>query len=264
MSSIVFWINDTSDVELGIALSDLQRWAAGTSTRFQSQPAPGRAGHVIGAQPTMPPRVVPLEALIAADTLEERDTKLGRLLARLSGLLELRFADSPDRVLRGVCTASESAGQSVHSFAVADLRVPVEVTCFDPLKHDHEPRSVAFASVRTPVPTGSMPHGGRLYIMGPATDPEVIVRSAAGVEIQRMGFEGDPLASDEYYLIDLDVETVSRVTDAAAADAIDDWTIGSEFLRFDPGDGDIETESYPTIEVTAGSGLLLYRRAWRH
>jgi phage-related protein len=257
------WINDVSAEDLGFASGDasaLEQWGAALDVNFRSSPVPGFSGHIVGGSPTSPPRIVPLSAVISADTIGERNALLQTLMSNLQGRLELRFSDEPDRILYGVCTKAVSSGASdAWSFALPDLRVSVEITCMDAAKYDRNVQTLAFGSARQSMPMGNMPHDGTLYIMGAATTPVITYRNMAGDSVQTMTLS--TLGGDDYYAIDLLRKKITRYDATVASDALDEWTAG-DFPVFDPGDCDVEAGIYPTLEVSSGSGLLVYRRRW--
>jgi hypothetical protein len=76
-----------------------------------------------------------------------------------------------------------------------------------------------------------------------------------------MGFTRT-LAGGDTLTIDLDRFLVTRTVSGVDTDDIAALTSGS-FFNFDPADADVYAGDWPTLEVSAGSGVLTYRRAYQ-
>lgn len=258
----VLWINGVDVEDLGLSVTSLDRWGAGMEFEFPSQGASGYLGHFVTQEASAPPRVVSLRLVVPCETVAARSAILTSVLARLQGLLELRFSDEPDRVLYGLRTREVTAGVvASKSFVVPDLDVSIEITCHDPAKYDRFMQTAAFSSIAMPVPTGNLPHGGIMYIFGAATNPGVTYRNMLKDVVTQMGFTVT-LGSDDFLKVDNDLETVTYYNNGIAEDGLGLWTSGDGFPQCDPADGDVLGEAYPSLEVNSGNGVLIYQRKW--
>jgi hypothetical protein len=76
-----------------------------------------------------------------------------------------------------------------------------------------------------------------------------------------MGFTRT-LGSGDTLTIDLDLFLVTRTVSGIDTDDIAALSSGS-FFNFDPRLADAYASDWPTLEVSAGSGVLTYRRAYQ-
>jgi len=128
---------------------------------------------------------------------------------------------------------------------------------------DVEPttRALAVAATRYAVPLGTAPSTPVIRIMGAATNPVLTYRDAGGASVRSITFTAT-LTSSEYLDIDMRRGRVQRVTSGTAANGIGLITGGDFPWALDPQDGDYGTSSWPTVEVSAGTGEVLWYRRW--
>lgn len=259
----VLFINDREVQTLGLYPTVLERWGAGIEYAFESMPVPGRLGHLPAGTMSASPRVIRLTGDIDAATVAERDAKLAAVLAPLRGLLEIRAGDAPDKVLEGYLVGELSDGVvPTKSFVdgSAGLSLTLHLWCPSPVKRDRFAQTIAFGAAATPVPLGDLPSGGLVRILGAATNPVLRYRDARGQLVQEMAFT-TTLTSAQYLEIDLDRQTAVKVSAGVRTNAQALWT--GDYPVPDPGDGDPTGAAWPTLEVTAGSGLYHHARRYR-
>ena len=143
-------------------------------------------------------------------------------------------------------------------------RATIDLLCDDEVYwRDVEPttRALAVAGTRYPVPLGTAPSSPIIRIMGSATDPSVTYRDAGGAAVRTMGFTVT-LASTDYLDIDMRRGRIQKVASGVATNGIALLTSGQFPWALDPQDGERETAAWPTLEVSTGTGEVLFWRQW--
>ena len=251
---------------------------------FDPQTLGFKIGRVEGHR-AAPERIYPLNELPGADgaillsedgvvkarriTLQayQRGPDLPTLLANQDELLwrlwgrdvELIFGDRADRFIRGRAEPFEfpliqpDLVQTAHHVRITFL-------CKDPRYYATALSSVAIGGAATPIPLGSAPSHPLITLNGAATGPQLVYRDAAGTERLRMDFGGTSIGSGASLVIDCDPEAMT-ITDGAGANRADALKLG-RFPRFDPRDAYGLGGPWPTLEVSSGSGVVSYRKAW--
>ncbi len=266
METPVLWINDTDVGRLvyGVASLDghlapampqreaitLADSAARWSTRVQARP-----------------REIRIECDVRPDSLADRQTVLDRLTRRLSGLLEVRTADLPQRVLLARCTAI-AVELYPAGFAVLPCWVTITLEALDPVRVDVEPLVYGLTTARTVCPVGTATSSPRIWIYGACTNPVIIVRAASGAEVMRLTFTVTLGANDALAIDSAEqtiVRTVAGVVQTGTASGLACLTSG-RFPLLASDDATADLAASPTMELAASSGtptgLLLYHRRW--
>jgi phage-related protein len=256
----VLYINDTPLTDLGLHVTAHPRWMGSAELEYSYTQIPGAVGGVLGAEASAQARGVGITARLDVATLTGRETAINAVHRALKGMLELRFADQPDKVLDAVCTGVEVTPESRLSFV--EPGVSVSLSFVSPLayKRDRWSRQVSFGATRTEVPLGDLPSAGTMIIMGLATNPTVTYRAASGESVQTMGFT-ITLAADDYLEIDLAKRTITKSV-AGTRTRDDSLRTSGYFFNLDPAYGSPGWTDWPTLEVDDGTGLLLYERTW--
>jgi phage-related protein len=245
----VLFVNDVDLDALGYGVLSVAGWGAALNTDVAYEPAPGRSGVLLGEDTTQE-RLVELSMHVPAGTIAARDAALGFITALFTGAVELRFSDSPHKMMRGIVTSVRSRAEAEGvSFVDPSLVIDVTVMCPNPAKIDRYLQVATIGAQALPVPTGNLPHGGVIVIQGAATNP--VITYARGVNT--LGFTVTLGATDKLE-IDLDTMSVTRYTAGVASNGNATWTSG-EFFVFDPRDT-------TTLSLSSGTGALYYRRHW--
>jgi hypothetical protein len=128
---------------------------------------------------------------------------------------------------------------------------------------DVEPatRALAVAGTRYTLTLGTAPSSPLIRLMGPATNPVLTYRDAGGAVARTAGFTVS-LASTEYLDLDMRRGVIHRVASGVATNGIALLTSGQFPWALDPQDGDRGTAAWPTVEVSAGTGEVLWWRQW--
>jgi hypothetical protein len=228
---------------------------------------PGRAGvSRSGAPTTIAARTVNVAGVILeragvrtnADFLAKLDT-LKPILA--IGLLEMTQVNQPTRALE-LRLSSFDVIPDGPAYAAVSGSFTATFVANDVFFYSTIPSSRGFGATATAIPIGTAPSAGVIRIYGPATNPVLTVRNAAGSVVHTIGLT-KTLAATDYEEIDLEATTIANY--ASGVKTTDDASLSSgdiEAFCFSPEDGDVLSGSYPTIECSgltgAGNCELVY------
>lgn len=263
------WINGRDPMDDGWIPVGLTNWMAAFGRQRNVTALPNIGGVVPASQQTAEPRLIQCTFRKRLTTLSERDSAMATLQDRLSGKLWVRFDDAPARVLR--CVAGPVIAVPVHEvavFAVATIEAMVTLTAYDGASYDVEPRILALATTPTEIALGTLPSSGIIYWGGAwtaTTARTLIYRDHAGVVRKTMTFtapSGESLASTDYLEIDLARRYLTKVTSAGARSNQYDWYTSGGWIALDPAYQDRAGTRYGSLEISAGTAQLTYRKAW--
>lgn len=266
-SRTALYLNDYDTSRLGLTVEQVDGWLDAPSHRDRVSQLPTRVGAIILAPDAeTAPRSITVSGVITATSLRLVRTAVDNLKARLfAGTVEVRFRDHVDRVVYARCEEKRVVA-SPPQFADAVTgrswtRISFALFCPDPLIYAREATVVGFSDLRREAPLGTAVSAPTLRIMGPATNPTIRYRDVRGAIRTEMEFGALSLLSTDYLEIDCERFTVKQFTSGVESNAIDELTSAGTFVALDPQDGDGDA-SYPTLEVTSGTGEALYRRSW--
>lgn len=230
---------------------------------------PGIAGVIPGAQQTTDPRTIELTFRRYLTSILDRDSAVLTLKDRLRGKLWVRFDDAPTRVIRAV--AGPVLVRPTHAltpFSVATIEATVTLTCYDAASYDTEPRILALATTPTEIPLGDLPSIARIMWGGAWTATTVrtlILRDVGGVPRQTITFTaptGKSLASTDHHEILTGKRYVTKVTSGGTRTNEYDWYTSGGWLVLDPAFQDRDRTRYATVEISAGTAQIIYRKAY--
>jgi phage-related protein len=115
-------------------------------------------------------------------------------------------------------------------------------------------------SIRTGIPLGTAVSAPLIRVLGAATNPVITYRDKSGAVRQSMTLT-ITLAATDYLEIDCELFTITKYVSGVASNGITLLTAG-DFIALDPQDGDYANGVWPTLEISAGSAEVLYRKAW--
>lgn len=278
MSTGKVWINETDPVaDLGFAdvgYRVIAGWGAGMSFDRAATPMPGSYENMPGIFSVAPPRVIRLDLQVVPSAISGRDADLNALADLMTGKLELRFWDSPTKIIEGelVAESSEALDMAL-TLLKPHLVLPLDIRCYNPTKRDRYIQSVAFEGSRVEVPIGTAglfsslvdsDVNPKVYIMGAATNPVLTLRDAGGTSLGTLGFSSLTLGADDYLVIDLALKTITRY-DAGVSSSVTSFT--GNFFEFEPGYANYRTSAWHTLECSGltgdGNCKIVYFRAWR-
>ena len=262
------FVNDFDTSSLGLVVTGVDGWRDAPATRDRTTQLPTRVGAVILApEAETAPRQLVIDGVIdptaagKAGSLANVRAAINELQALIyRGTIEVRFADEPDVF---VLARGEQAQliATPPQFMNPKSRVQIRLFCPDPLRYDRNGSVVGFGvSPRAGVPLGTAVSAPVIRVMGAATNPVITYRDKSGVVRMTMGFTVT-LAATDYLEIDCELFTIKKFASGVETNGITLLTSG-DFIALDPQDGDYANAVWPTLEVSAGSGEVLYRRAW--
>jgi hypothetical protein len=255
-------INGVDLLEYGVVLTSAQGWRGRPSRARDRAPIAGGAGTVPSTRATQGSRSIRVEGYCGPTqiaSLTDRSALLDALEVATAGLLEVEFDDDPGRVFDAECVGLEVRPVNT-IYGAPSLLVDLELIADATTKRDATPLPRSFGSTPVAIPTGTAAHGGTLWLYGAATDPVVTCRRADGAVAWELGFTV-ALTADDFLAIDLLRHTVTLSDNSVTSNGIGLWTSGA-WGAFRPEDADPIGGGYPTLEVSAGSGMLLSARRW--
>lgn len=197
------------------------------------------------------------------DALHAANRVLKDLLG--GGLLEIIVTDSSDNatVHVGVMTrysAKPRLGKlHFQSATVLDVEVALSL---EPTSADAQPtlRSLAVAGTRYDIPLGTAPSAYILNIMGVANNPVVTARAAGGALLWQLTFTKNLDTTNKWLSLDARTGRIWLYESGVKTDGIALLTGGQADWpkALDPHDGDYGTSQYMTLEVSPGTGEVLY------
>ncbi len=224
----------------------------------ERQPVPNAAGDLIGSVVTQAGRLVRWSGYLVAASFEAREAARRTLAHQLAGEGTLSLPDAPELCIDAECVKiSETApfGQSV--YRNVPVAIDLEFRATHAVKRERSPRALAFSATPTPIPLGTAPSGGRVYLMGAATNPVLSCVSATGLTVWSLTFTVT-LDSNDYLELDLDALTVVHSNNGVRSNGMPLQTAGTWGV-LDPEDSDGDS-AWPTLQVSAGTGLWLGER----
>lgn len=255
------YVNEFDTSGHGLVVERVEGWIDGLSVAERTSLLPGRVGAVILPPETeTTPRSIQVTGVVKGSSLASLRSNIDSLKERLyRGLVEVRFVDQSDRYVNARCSGFQVPA-TPPQFMNPRGRISFSLFCPDPLIYSTQPTIVGFSSVAALLPLGTAPVAPIIRIMGVGTNPVLTYRKNNGASQATMGFTVT-LAADEYLEIDCDLATVTKYAAGVATNGISLWTSG-DFIVFDPQHGVFSDSSWPTIEVSAGTGECGYKRTW--
>lgn len=259
------YVNGTSLEELGCYLFEHEGVEDTVETAWDATPVHESAG-VLLTDPVDGARKLTLQGLVktVAQTVTARREAVDLLKDLLrAGRLRLVRDD-------GVTAAREIEGYLRRMtvrlvggpHAATDARVTIQIDCDGPYWRALTPRllGLTVSGKRYPLPLGTAPSAFLLNIMGPVTDlttVDVEYRDAGGALRRQMQLTG-ALTSTEYLQFDMRRRKVLRFTDGVAANGRNRFLSGDLYWPFDPQDGDVRSQSWPTLSITNAEAEALW------
>jgi len=250
--------------DFGMVIEDIAGWFSTARRSLVRQPIQGRAGSLV-TRIEDGDKVVRVQGTVFGDTVIDRNTQVDQLLGTLLGQpVVLELDDVTGRTtgtgrIEGSVDVTPYKGRSGRR-AVA---VAFTVTMDGAYITDSAPLPYGFGPTATPMPLGTAPVAPVIQIMGAVTNPVLTYRSAAGAALAAITFT-IALAGTDYLEIDCGTWRVEKIVSGTRSDAYSVYAGQADNLPLlDPADGLQVYGSYPTLEVSGGSGLALYPRMWR-
>lgn len=148
-----------------------------------------------------------------------------------------------------------------HPLAPTDSRVTFTVTCRDAYWGAVEPTSRVLGTTRKTVELGTAPSTGIIRIIT-GTNPVLTYRDAAGTAQKTMTFTVTLAATNDWLEIDMRRGTITKSLTGVQSNGLSLLTSGDFPWAFDPHDGDPSTAAYPTLELSTGTGIAYWWKAY--
>lgn len=263
----VLWLNDLDASTLGFTLTGAPSLLDAAPRTARTLAIPGRYGEWLSASaPIVNARTLRLSGVVYGTSLAEGLGMWDRVKAHVGeGLVDIKHAWAPDRVLRG--TLIDAPGGPGQRAWLGHLDASLEFLLADPFAYDLEPQLIGFGATPVALPLGTAPSVGQnwwsaiITITGAATTPTLTYSDAAGNTISTMVFTWSPTINDAIE-IDVGRGLVTRIASSVRSNGMADVTAGWEFPRLAPSDGDWYTSAWPRLAVSTGSATIRYYRAW--
>lgn len=260
------YINDTAIEDLGLIPLEVPQVLGGVPINRSTQAWPGRSGGLASPISAMEPRVLRFVADSRVTTVAARSALLDTLADQLTGLVEVRYADQPDRVMRGVARTFVAEVPIPPRWVNVAPRVTVEIECANVARWDAQPQSRVIGATPVAIPVGTLPHGGQLYLTGTSAgalsgEVRIRYRGVSGVLLGELVLTVALLAG-EYAVVDFDNAAITKYSTSGTASDVYSWKTGGAWFRVAPRDAVRGLSAWGSLELSAGAGLYLFRRQW--
>jgi hypothetical protein len=257
---------DERDVRAwGLQVSDVRGVLGPPDETLQTTPVADRAGVVLlSGQPQVAPRQVEIVGFVDTDEPAHLDAALVALDRATRGVRRITTAHAPDRAFTGLRLrlTITIAGAP---FVATRADVVVSYLCADPYAYDLSVRTVGLSTTPAALALGTAASAPDVVVFGAVTAPVVTTRTADGAVRGALAFVGLTLSTGDWLTIPggQGTATVHRAA-GTVIDAVPFVTDSTRafFPVLSPGDGDPAGADWPTLELSGGTGLALYRRAW--
>jgi hypothetical protein len=256
-------INGRTITDLGLQLSNQgSLWSAPPAFRGSS-PILGRIGSRPSSVAISPGSSLQL-LLQLPESPSTRRAALDRVLAWMDGLLALEWDDAPGRVQYGRLQSAEVEArfQSV-AWTLGHLSLPLVIAIDNPAWFDKEATALAFGpNIRTDTPLGTLPVAP-LITFGDTVSGTITIeyRGQAGTVLSSLVLSNPSLSAGQELLIDCGTERIFKAAGSTLTDLNSIYSSGS-FPVLDPGDGDWEASTWPTIQANFAARVT-YRKVWK-
>lgn len=239
---------------LGFQVTNLFAWRDGPVREYESVQVPGRIESAVSDCAVVEPRTLQVRGLVYGDTAAERVTNARKIVAAVSGDRTLRFGDAAQTI------ATRFRGHQMAPIAAADefranvgTVLTLDFLCPENAYRDASSSVINLSASPTAIPLGDLPSGGVVRIDGPATNPKIVYRTSMGAEVASIELTAS-LGSGGWIEVDLDK---CRITTSLATNPMMLMT-GGKWFRLSHTHGNYATSSWPTLEITSGTGSLTY------
>lgn len=263
-------INGQNTETINCYVSQFPQFHGGARRAVSVIPILGRSGGLLGSPVTTAPGEFDLVGSINRTTVAEMWSSKHAFKALCqAGLVTVTVDDGTNTavettaICRDVEIVPRLGKQHFQSMTVADFKA--SFVSPDATWKAVQPTVLSLAtSTRRNIELGEAPSPYILRIMGSATNPTVEYRDASGAVVWSLAFTVT-LASTDYLELDSRTGLITKYASGVASDGIALLNSGSQAAwpsPIDPHDGDTTTSQWPTIGPSAGTGELLYWKAW--
>lgn len=264
-------INGQTEANLGIKLVSLSGWMEGPAMNRSLTALPQTIGAVPAGFATVSPRQIECTFRIDAAALSDREAKLATLQDAVTGLVLLSFDDHPTRLVRAVCTSYVAAGVTERAILIVpSFTVTLRFVAWDPASYDEEPSVISFGSTPKPIPMGTLPSPGVVFITGALSSGSsrtLTYRSFNGIAYGTLTLTppsspAESLGANDWLEVNLMRRTIVKCTSAGARSSVYHWKSGDAWFTPEPADSNRTSNLSPTLAIDSGAASYVYRRAW--
>jgi hypothetical protein len=251
--------------DLGLSVSALEPWSSGLTYERESYALPGHWGSSESPTQIARPRVLRFVGSFGGVAVAARDEIIQQVEEAFTGLVEIQFGDQSGKKIigrRAALTARPLAPDV--SFALGDMDLEVEVICAQPYKFDAGVQRIGLSTARTPIPVGTLPSAGIVFLPGSWSTRSVILRDTAGAEVDRLTIANSVL-STETVRLDFWKRTAHKIAaNGTETNVIGSISSGTGFFEIDPARCKVDRPGgmVPTLELDAGAGYIDTLRLW--
>jgi hypothetical protein len=260
MSQTTVYVDGYDLFGIGFVADTVRGHRSMTSRRKPTAQVPGRIGPILISNTALyEPRRLEFSGVVEAVSFTEMQTRLDELKYRLSGTHTVAVADDTTRVFVSVRFEEIPAVPMRPDLFQKWTQVSLVGISDDPRAYSTGTFAVAFGSTDTDIPMGTAPMGGTVRISGAAVNPALICKSSTGLEIGRVTL-ATTIGSTGFIDVHLENWTFIDETGANASEFLN--STATTLFLLDPQDGSYLNSSWPTLQVTAGSGVHTARKAY--
>lgn len=213
------------------------------------------------------PRVVELSGSLtsAAKTVAGRLANEDAFKDLVRGGLVRLTRDDGSTTVRTITGHVERLGLTTigHPVAPTDLRVTLRLACLESYWQAVEPSSRVLGATRATLVLGTAPSTPIIRIMGSATNPVVTYRDAGGTAQRTITLTITLAATTDWIDLDMRTRKITKYLSGVVTNGYTTMSTTSNFpFAFDPQDGDFFTSAWPTLEVSAGTGIAYWNKAY--
>lgn len=241
-------------------------WLNATPRRVAVAPVYGRAGGIITSVDQYGPRMLQIAGTLqdtTASIRREAERQIQDLCA--SGLVNIVVDDgaTPAIGIDGLLTALNITSM-VPSMTPTASRLVADFACPTPYWKDVEPTSRVITTTARALTLGNAPSSPIIRIMGAATNPVLTYRDAAGTAQKTLTITGTLLVTNDWLDIDMRTGVIRKYASGVITNGFTSYTITGDFpWAFDPQDGDYLTSGWPTLEISSGTCIAAWWKAFQ-
>jgi hypothetical protein len=224
--------------------------------RLATLTVPQVPGLAMLAEPQIDARTLSLAGFLQGTTAIDVRGKRDRLLAVLRrGRVTLRLADEPTREIPVEITTSRVTAGGAMMLA-RTLPIQIEAVALSPWWRDTTESTVSLSTTPAAIPLGTAPSLPVLTCSAPGAVLTVTLRDTLGAVVTTLAMAG--LEPDVPVVIDCAARTIRQ----GIASALHTLLSGDFPVLDVVSQGDFAAGAWPTLQVSQGTAVCTYRRAW--